>query len=38
MLPGDAAGELLAGFQHALQVTYGCCWRSGPRCFHSRPP
>jgi hypothetical protein len=24
MLPGDAAGELLADPQHALQVTYGC--------------
>jgi hypothetical protein len=23
-LPGDAAGELLADPQHALQVTYGC--------------
>jgi len=24
MLPGDAAGELLADPQHALQMTYGC--------------
>jgi hypothetical protein len=24
MSPGDAAGELLADPQHALQVTYGC--------------